>query len=69
MPTSLLHLSRKRLKTIKISSFSIVSLVYVSSCRNIESIRDYPYWISRKNSLELIDSLLSINDFSSGFLL
>jgi hypothetical protein len=32
----------------------------VSSCRNTASIRDEPYWASRKNSLELIE-LSSIN--------
>ena len=37
-----------------------VSLVQVSSCSNIESIRDDPYWTSRKKSLELIE-LSSIN--------
>ena len=31
-----------------------VSLVYDSFCSNAGSIRDDPYWISRKNSLELI---------------
>ena len=36
------------------------SLVYVSSCSNTGSIRDDPYWTSRKNSLELIE-LSSIN--------
>ena len=41
---------------------SIVSLVLVqvSSCSNTGSIRDDPYWTSRKNSLELIE-LSSIN--------
>ena len=32
----------------------------VSPCRNTGSIRDDPYWTSRKNSLELIE-LSSIN--------
>jgi hypothetical protein len=32
----------------------------VSSCSNTGSIRDDPYWTSRKNSLELIE-LSSIN--------
>ena len=40
-----------------------VSLVYVSSCGNTESIRDDPYWTSKKNSLELIE-LSSINKVS-----
>ena len=40
-----------------------VSLGQVSSCSNTESIRDDPYWTSRKNSLELID-LSSINKVS-----
>ena len=35
-------------------------LVRVSSCSNTGSIRDYPYGISRKNSLEQIE-LSSIN--------
>ena len=29
--------------------------ILVSSCSNTGSIRDDPYWISRKNSLELIE--------------
>ena len=37
-----------------------VSLVKVSSCSYTGSIRDDPYWNSRKNSLELIE-LSSIN--------
>ena len=40
-----------------------VSLVYVSSSGKTESIRDDPYWTSRKNSLELIE-LSSINKVS-----
>ena len=32
-----------------------VSLVQVSCCSNTGSIRDDPYWTSRKNSLELIE--------------
>ena len=40
-----------------------VSLVKVFSCGNTGSIRDDPYWISRKNSLELIE-LSSINKVS-----
>ena len=39
------------------------SLVEVSCCSNTRSIRDDPYWISTKNSLELIE-LRSINKFS-----
>ena len=35
----------------------------VSSCSNIGSVRDDPYWTSRKNSLELIE-LSSINKVS-----
>ena len=37
-----------------------VSLTRVSFCSNTESIRDDPYWTSRKNSLQLIE-LSSIN--------
>ena len=40
-----------------------VSLVQVSFCSNTGSIRDDPYWTSRKNSLELIE-LSSINRVS-----
>ena len=40
-----------------------VTLVQVSSCSNTGSIRDYPYWTSRKNSLELIE-LSSTNKVS-----
>ena len=40
-----------------------VSLVKVSFCSNIGSIRDDPYWTSRKNSLELI-KLFSMNKVS-----
>ncbi len=36
---------------------------WVSSCSNIGSTRDDPYWISRKNSLELIE-LSNINKVS-----
>ena len=52
------------------ASINKVSLVWASSCSNTGSIRDYPYWTSRKNSLELIE-LSSINKvkFSLGFLL
>jgi hypothetical protein len=45
-----------------------INLLYpVSSCSNTGSIRDDPYWTSRKNSSELIE-LSSINN-SLGFLL
>ena len=37
-----------------------VGLVQVSSCSNIGSIKDDPYWTSRKNSLEVIE-LSNIN--------
>jgi hypothetical protein len=40
-----------------------VSLVEVSFCSNSVSIRDDPYWTSRKNSLELIE-LSSTNKVS-----
>jgi hypothetical protein len=40
------------LELIEISSTNKVSLVRVSSCSNTGSIRDDPYWTSRKNSLE-----------------
>jgi hypothetical protein len=40
-----------------------VSLVLVSSGSNTGSIRDNPYWTSRKNSLGLIE-LSSINKVS-----
>jgi hypothetical protein len=38
-----------------------LSSINNSSCKNTESIRDDPYWTSRKNSLELIE-LSSINN-------
>ena len=41
-------------------------LVSVFSCSNTGSIRDDPYWTSRKNSLELI-GLSSLNKVSLGF--
>ncbi len=41
----------------------VSELTLVSSCSNTGSIRDDPYWISRKNSLELI-KLSSINKVS-----
>jgi hypothetical protein len=40
-----------------------VSLIKVSSCSKTGSIRDDPYWTSRKNNLELIE-LSSINKIS-----
>ena len=48
---------------IELSSINKVSLVKVFSCSNTGSIRDDPYWTSRKNSLELIE-LSSINKVS-----
>ena len=45
-----------------------VSLVQISSCSNTGSIRDDPYWTSKKNILGLIE-LSSINKVSLGFLL
>ena len=41
-----------------------VSLVWVSSCGDTASIRDDPYWTSRKNNLELIE-LSSFNKISN----
>ena len=46
-----------------INKLTYSSLVKESSCGNTGSIRDDPYWISRKNSLELIE-LSSINKVS-----
>jgi hypothetical protein len=40
-----------------------LSLVYVPFWSNTGSIRDYPYWTSRKKGLELIE-LSSINKVS-----
>ncbi len=48
---------------IELSSINKVSLVLVSSCSNTGSIRDDPYWTSRKKSLELIE-LFTINKVS-----
>ena len=47
---------------VKVSPrYEVISHVkLVSSCSNTGSIRDDPYWIFRKNSLELIE-LSSIN--------
>ena len=56
-------ISLNSLELTELSSINKVSLVYVSFCSNTESIRDDPYWTSRKNSLELID-LSSINKVS-----
>ena len=53
----------KCLELIELYSVNKVSLVWVSSCSNTGSIRDDPYWSSRKNSLELIE-LSSINKIS-----
>ena len=44
-------------------SINKVSLIQVSFCSNIASIRDDPYCTSRQNSLELIE-LSSINKAS-----
>ncbi len=49
-----------RTDTIELSSINKISLVQVSSCSNTGSIKDVPYWTSRKNSLELVE-LSSIN--------
>ena len=48
---------------IELSSINKVSLVQVSFCSKTGSIRDDPYWTSRKNSLELIE-LSNINKVS-----
>ena len=40
---------------IELFSINKVTLVQVSFCSNIGSIRDDPYWTSRKNSLEIIE--------------
>ena len=53
---------KNSLELIELSSISNL-VVYVSSCSNTGSIRDDPYWTSRKNSLELIE-LFSINEVS-----
>jgi hypothetical protein len=54
---------KNSLELIALSSINKVSLVLVSSCSNTGSIRDDPYWTSRKNSLELIE-VTSINKVS-----
>ena len=51
------------LELLELSSINKVSSVLVSSCSNTGSIRDDPYWTSRKNSLELIE-LSNINKVS-----
>ena len=61
-------LGRTVLELIELSSINKVSLVWVSFCSNTGSVRDDPYWTSRKNSLELIE-LSSINKVGLGFLL
>ena len=43
----------------------ILSTIYKYSCSNTGSIRDDPYWTSRRNNLELIE-LSSINEISLG---
>ena len=48
---------------IELSSLNKVSLVQVSSCSNTGSIRDDPYWTSRKSSLEMVE-LSSLNKVS-----
>ena len=58
--SSKLFSSRPSKSLIELSSINKVSLVQVSSCSNTGSIRDDPYWNSRKNSLELVE-LSSIN--------
>ena len=44
---------KKNLELIKLSNINKVSLVEVSSCINTLSMRNDPYWSSRKNSLNL----------------
>ena len=44
-----------QLELTELSGINTISLVQVSSCSNTGSIRDDPYWTSRKNSLELIE--------------
>ena len=48
---------------IELSSIDKITSDQVSSCSNTGSIRDGPYWTSRKNSLKLIE-LSSINKVS-----
>ena len=47
-------------KNARIGTLYVFLCALVSSCSNTGSIRDDPYWTSRKNSLELIE-LSSIN--------
>ena len=54
---------KNSLELIELFSINKVGLVQVSSCTNSGSIRDDPYWTSRKDSLELI-KLSSINKVS-----
>ena len=56
----------ERFRTDEIVQYK-VSLVLVSSCSNIGSIRDDPYWTTRENSLELTE-LSSIKKISLVFL-
>jgi hypothetical protein len=52
---TLAELLARHLYLVELSIVNKLSLVQVSSCSNTGSIRDDPYWISRKNSLELIE--------------
>ena len=49
---------KNSLELIELSSINKVGLVEVSSCSNTGSVKDDPYWTSRKNSLELIDGTI-----------
>ena len=55
------NIARLCFKVSQLSGINTVSLVYVSSCSNTGSIRDDPYWTSRKNSLEQME-LSSTNE-------
>ena len=55
--------SKNSLELTEPASVFKISVVLVSSCSNSGSIRDDPYWTSRKNSLEVIE-LSSINKVS-----
>ena len=55
--------SKNSLELTEPASVFKISIVLVSSCSNSGSIRDDPYWTSRKNSLEVIE-LSSINKVS-----
>ena len=46
-------LGKSSLEGMEICGINKVSLVKASFCSNTGSIRDDPYWTSRKNSLEL----------------